>query len=329
MSLMDQIKQRARENKKTIVLAEGVDPRVAKAAPIIVKEGIADVILLGTEEEIRTASEGADMTGVTCIDPLKSEKLEPFAQELYNLRKHKGVTIEKARELVKDNLYFATMLVQMGDADGMVAGALNTTAATVRPPLQIIKMAPGISTVSSCFVFEVPNKSFGKDGMLVFGDCGVVIEPNAEQLASIAISTAASGVKLCGMENPRVAMLSFSTKGSATHATADKVIEDTRIAKEIAPDMIIDGELQGDAALVPAVAAKKAPGSPVEGKADILVFPDINAGNICYKLVERLAGAVALGPIIQGLRKPVNDLSRGCSVEDVVGVAAITVVMAS
>lgn len=329
MALMEQIKAKAKLNKKTIVLPEGAEPRTVKAAEIIVKEGLANLVLLGDEEKIHNVAkeQGVNLEGVQIINPAKSEKFENYAQNLFEIRKNKGVTLEQAREIVKDEMYFGTMMVKLKDADGMVSGAIHSTGDLLRPAMQIIKTKPGVSIASSFFVMEVPNSIFGEKGLFIFADCAVNPNPNAEELASIAIASAENAKSLCGIE-PRVAMLSFSTKGSAKHELVDKVIEATKIAKEKAPDLMIDGELQLDAAIVPKVAELKAPGSLVAGKANVLIFPDLQSGNIGYKLVQRLANAEAIGPICQGFAAPVNDLSRGCSVEDIVNVVAITAVQA-
>jgi phosphate acetyltransferase len=327
MGLMDDIKSKARTNLKRIVLAEGTEERTVKAARIIAKEGLAKVIMMGSPEEIKKQDPDLESLGVTIIDPAKSEKLAEYADTFYELRKSKGITQEAALKAVTDPLYYACMMIKKGDADGMVAGAINTTANTLRPALQIIKTSPGISVVSSCFIMILKNEDYGHNGVMVFGDCAVNPNPDAEQLAAIAVSTAKTAAQLTGMD-PKVAMLSFSTKGSAKHELVDKVAQATARVKELNPSLMVDGELQADAALVASVGQLKSPGSPVAGHANVLIFPDLQAGNIGYKLVQRLAGAEAIGPICQGLAAPVNDLSRGCSVEDIVSVVAITAVQA-
>jgi phosphate acetyltransferase len=327
MGLMDDIKGKARNAAKRVVLPEGSEERTIKAAAIIAKEGIAKVTLIGNVAEIKKKAEGLDFTGVTIIDPNDSDKTAQYANEYYELRKHKGVTQGNAKQQVLDPLYYACMMIKMGDADGMVAGAIHTTGDTLRPAFQIIKTAPGISVVSSSFIMELPTNEFGHNGILMFGDCAVNPNPDADQLAAIAISTAKTGAQLTGMD-PKVAMLSFSTKGSAKHEMVDKVSLATQKVAELAPTLCVDGELQADAALVQKVGQLKSPGSEVAGKANVLIFPDLQAGNIGYKLVQRLAGAQAIGPISQGLAAPVNDLSRGCSVDDIVSVVAITAVQA-
>lgn len=327
MALMDAIKAKAKADVKHIVLAEGTEPRTVEAAGIIAKEGLAKVTLLGDVDEIKKVAAGKSLEGVNLIDPEKQVNFDEYVNDFYEMRKKKGMTPEKARETMKNTLYYATMMIKKGAADGMVAGAINSTGNTIRPALQIIKTAPGISIVSSCFLMEVPDKSYGDNGVLVFGDCAICINPSAEELAAIAAASAATGKALAGID-PRIAMLSFSTKGSAKHELVDKVVEATNILKEAHPELNVDGELQADAALVESVGQLKSPGSSVAGKANVLIFPDIQAGNIGYKLVQRLAGAEAIGPICQGLAKPVNDLSRGCSVSDIVSVVAMTAVQA-
>ena len=308
MAIIDKIKAKAKADVKHIVLPEGEEIRNVQAAVMIRDQGLAKLTLLGNPDKVKEVAAGADLTGIDIIDPAASDKAGAYAAQLYELRKAKGVTEEKAAAMVKDPMYYGIMMVKMGDADGLVSGAIHSTGDMLRPALQIIKSKPGIKTVSSCFLMECPNKAYGDNGVMIFSDCGVNIDPDAEQLANIALGAADSARSLAGME-PRVAMLSFSTKG---------------IAKEMAPDLMLDGELQLDAALVEKVGQLKAPGSPVAGHANTLVFPDLDAGNIGYKLVQRLAGAEAYGPILQGIAKPCNDLSRGCSAEDIVATVAIT-----
>ena len=293
------------------------------------EEGLADVYLVGSEQVIREKAEalGVNLEGVNIVDPETSDKLDTYINEFYELRKAKGMTVEKAGKIVRDPLYFGTMMVKMGDADGMVSGAVHTTGDLLRPGLQIIKTAPGVSVVSSFFIMMVPGSQYGEGGMLLFSDCAVNPNPNADQLAAIAIATADTAKNLCKMD-PKVAMLSFSTMGSADHDLVTKVRVATEKAKELRPDLDIDGELQLDAAIVEKVASQKAPNSKVAGNANVLVFPDLQAGNIGYKLVQRFANAEAIGPVCQGFAKPINDLSRGCSSEDIVNVVAITAVQA-
>ncbi|WP_138206700.1 phosphate acetyltransferase [Haloimpatiens lingqiaonensis] len=329
MELMEKFWNAAKGDIKRIVLPEGEEERTLVATEKIVKEGLAKVILVGNEKNIREKAKDlkVDISGAEIIDPETSDKLEEYTNGFYELRKKKGMTLEKADKIIRDPLYFATMMVKMDHADGMVSGAVHTTGDLLRPGLQIIKTAPGISVVSSVFIMVVPNCQYGEDGMLLFSDCAVNPNPTAEQLASIAISTAETAKGLCNMD-PKVAMLSFSTMGSAEHELVEKVREATKMAKAARPDLLIDGELQLDASIVEKVAAQKAPESNVAGKANVLIFPDLQAGNIGYKLVQRFAKAEAIGPICQGFAKPINDLSRGCSAEDIVNVVAVTAVQA-
>ena len=329
MAIIEKIKAKAKADVKCIVLPEGEETRNAHAAAIIAREKLAKLVLLGNAEKINAAAE-EDLTaidGITVIDPATSDKAAEYANMLYEIRKAKGMTEEKAAALVKDPMYYGVMMVKAGDADGLVSGAIHSTGDMLRPALQIIKAKPGMKTVSSCFLMESPKTEYGDNGIMIFADCAVNISPDATALANIALGAADSARALAGIE-PRVAMLSFSTKGSAKDDTVTKVQEATRIAKEMAPDLMLDGELQLDAALVEKVGALKAPGSTVAGKANVLVFPSLEAGNIGYKLVQRLGGAEAYGPILQGIAKPCNDLSRGCSVEDIVATVAITAAQA-
>ena len=330
MGFIDTLKERAKANVKTIVLPETEDKRTLAATEKILKEGIAKVILVGNEEAVKksAAEDGYDISGAQIVDPATSEKTQGYIDKLVELRQKKGMTPDQAKEiLLNQYLYYGVMMVKMGDADGMVSGACHSTANTLRPALQIVKTKPGSKIASAFFVIDVPNCEYGENGTFVFGDCGLNQNPNPEELAVIAVSSAESFRFLVGAE-PKVAMLSHSSKGSAKHADVDKVVEATRIAKELAPELKLDGELQTDAAMVPSVGASKAPGSEVAGHANVLIFPDLDAGNIGYKLVQRLAKAEAYGPMLQGIAKPVNDLSRGCSASDIVGVVAITAVQA-
>jgi len=327
MAIIDKIKAKAKADIKHIVLPEGEEIRNVQAAVMIRDQGLAKLTLLGNPAKVKEVAAGADLTGIDIIDPADSDKAPLYAATLYDLRKAKGMTEEEAARKVADPMYYGIMMVKLGDADGLVSGAIHSTGDMLRPALQVIKSKPGMKTVSSCFLMECPDKSFGDNGVMIFSDCGVNIDPDAEQLANIALGAADSARSLAGME-PRVAMLSFSTKGSAKHDNVTKVQEATRIAKEMAPDLALDGELQLDAALVEKVGQLKAPGSKVAGHANTLVFPDLDAGNIGYKLVQRLAHAEAYGPILQGIAKPCNDLSRGCSAEDIVATVAITAVQA-
>lgn len=324
MGFIDVIKERARSNKKTIVLPETEDRRTYEATAQILKEGIANVVLVGSEEAIKEGSKGLDITGAVIVDPAKSDKTPGYIEKLVELRQKKGMTPEQAKTiLLNQYLYYGVMMVKMGDADGMVSGACHSTADTLRPCLQILKTKPGTKLVSAFFLMVVPDCEFGADGTFIFADAGLNQNPNPEELAAIAKSSADS-FELLVKEEPVVALLSHSTMGSARHADVDKVVEAVKIAKKDYPDLKLDGEFQLDAAIVPSVGASKAPNSPVAGKANVLMFPDLDAGNIGYKLVQRLAKAEAYGPVTQGIAKPVNDLSRGCSAEDIVGVVAIT-----
>lgn len=326
-TFIDSLKSKAKADMKTIVLPEGEDLRTIKAAAIVKAEGYAKNILLGDPDKINAVAkeEGVDISGIEIINP--AEGNEEFAELFAELRKKKGVTVEQARETVKDPLYYGVMMVKTGKVDGMVAGAVNSSANVIRPSLQILKTAPNTKIVSAFFIMNVPDCEYGANGTFIFGDSGLNQDPTAEELAEIAISSAASFESLVG-EEAKVAMLSYSTYGSAKHDLVTKVQEATKMAKEKAPELALDGELQLDAAIVESVGAQKAPGSKVAGKANVLIFPDLNAGNIGYKLVQRLAKAEAYGPILQGIAAPVNDLSRGCTAEDIAGVVAITSVQA-
>ncbi|MDY5484977.1 MAG: phosphate acetyltransferase [Clostridium sp.] len=330
MAFIDLMKEKAKANKKTIVLPESNDKRTLIAAAKVMEEGTANLILIGKEAVIAEDAKalGVDLTGVAVVDPETDPKFAHYAETLYELRKKKGMTPEKAEETLKaDWITYGVVMVKEGDADGLVAGACHATADTLRPALQIIKTAPGTELVSGFFIMDVPNCELGENGTFLFADCGLNQDPNSEELAAIANSSAQSFKALVGKE-AKIALLSHSTKGSAKHALVDKVVEATRIAKEKYPNILVDGELQLDAALIPEVAASKAKGSPVAGQANVLIFPNLDAGNIGYKLVQRLAKAEAYGPMLQGIARPVNDLSRGCSAEDIVGVVALTAVQA-
>lgn len=325
MSIIDEIRSKARALNKKIVLPETQDPRVLQAAAELIKEKIAQIVLIGNAGEITAAAKeaGVSVDGAEIIAVDDSRYAADFAQKYFELRKHKGVTEEQAAEVMKNPIFFAAMLVAEELADGYVAGSIATTGDTLRPAIQIIKTAPGIKTISSYFLMVLPDTSFGVNGSLIFADCAVVPDPTAEQLAEIAICSAQNCKKILGVD-PKVAMLSFSTKGSAQHPDVDKVAQATKIVKESNPEIMVDGELQFDAALIPSVGKKKAPGSAIAGEANVLVFPDLNSGNICYKAVQRLAKAEAIGPVVQGTARPINDLSRGCSVSDIVNTVAIT-----
>jgi len=329
MAIIDTIMRKAKADVRHIVLPEGEEKRNIAAAAKVSAEGLARITLLGDPAKIAETAKalGANLGGVGIVNPASSDKAKPYAEALYMLRKAKGMTEEEALQKMADPMYYGVMMVKAGDADGLVSGAIHSTGDMLRPALQIIKSKPGIKTVSSCFLMECPDRTYGADGVMIFADCAVIPCPTAEELANIAVAAADSARNLAGME-PRVALLSFSTKGSARHDLVTKVQEATRIAKELAPDIKLDGELQADAALVASVGQFKSPGSEVAGHANVLVFPDLQAGNIGYKLVQRLAGAEAYGPVLQGLAKPCNDLSRGCSVEDIVATVAITAVQA-
>ena len=327
MALIESIIARAQSNKQRIVLPESLEERTITAADKALADNLADIILIGAEAEIKALASKLGLKNIdkaTIIDPATSEKTEEYAQLLFELRKKKGVTIEEARKKVLDPLYFGCLIIKSGDADGQISGALSTTGDTLRPALQIIKCAPGISCVSGAMLLITKANEYGEEGVVVMGDVAVTPMPDANQLAQIAVCTAQTAKSVAGFADPRVAMLSFSTKGSAKHEVVDKVVEATKLAKELDPSLKIDGELQADAALVPSVGQKKAPGSEIAGKANVLIAPCLEVGNIGYKLVQRLGGADAIGPILQGIARPVNDLSRGCSVDDIYKMVAIT-----
>ena len=331
MSFIEEIKNRAKEDKKTIILPEAEDKRVLEAASKVIKQGFAKVILLGDEEKIKedSSKNKIDLDGVDIINPLTSDKKEEYKQKLYELRKNKGMTLEQAEELLKEPIYFGMMMLkdENSKADGLVSGAAHSTANTLRPALQILKTKPGTKLVSAFFVMCVPDCEYGENGTFIFGDSGLNQNPTADELSEIAISSSKSFEQLVRKE-AKVAMLTYSTKASAKSELTEKVIEATKLVKEKETNLMVDGELQLDAAIVPEIAASKAPDSPLKGEANVLIFPDLDAGNIGYKLVQRLAKAEAYGPLCQGIAKPVNDLSRGCSADDIVGVVAITAVQA-
>jgi len=326
MELLDNIKQNARKHNKRIVLPEGYEERTIKAADIALEEKLAQIILIGDPDEIKAHALKLGLKNIskaTIINPKSHEKKDHYIDMMVELRKSKGMTREEASKLIEDPLYLGVLMIKNGDADGEVSGADHSTGDVLRPAFHYVKTAPGISVVSGAFIMILPDKSFGENGVIIFADGAVHPNPNEKELAEIAIATAHTARAIAGFE-PRVAMLSFSTKGSAKNEMVDKVVNATRIAKEMAPDLQIDGELQADAALIEAIGRSKAPGSPIAGKANVLVFPDLNSGNIAYKLVQRLAHAEAIGPVLQGMAAPINDLSRGCSVSDIVSMIAIT-----
>ncbi len=330
MDLLEKIMERAKANPKRIVLPEGTEMRTLKAADVILKEKAARLILLGNEAEIRALAKDNQLEHIseaTIIDPASDPKMSDYAHLLYELRKNKGMTMEEADKMSRDPLYLACLMIKSGDADGELAGAQNTTSNVLRPAFQIVKTRPGIKVVSGAMLMFTPTPHYGHDGVLVFADVAVNPNPTAEELAQIAVCTGQTVRTVAGFE-PKIAMLSFSTKGSAKHELVDKVTEATRLAKEMAPDLQIDGELQADAALVPSVGKSKAPGSTIAGAANVLIFPDLQAGNIGYKMVERFSGSQAVGPILQGIAAPINDLSRGCSVDDIIRMITITATQA-
>ena len=326
MELLDSIKEKARKHNKRIVLPEGYEERTIQAADIAIAEGLARIILIGDPEEMKAHADRLGLKNIskaTMVDPKGNPMKDHYVEMMVELRKSKGMTKEEASKLIEDPLYLGVLMIKNGDADGEVSGADHSTGDVLRPAFHYVKTAPGISVVSGAFIMILPDRSFGENGVIIFADGAVHPNPNDKELAEIAIASAHTARTLGGFE-PRVALLSFSTKGSAKHELVDKVISATKIAQEMAPDLILDGELQGDAALVEAIGIKKAPGSKIAGKANVLIFPDLNCGNIAYKLVQRLAHAEAIGPILQGMAAPINDLSRGCSVSDIVSMIAIT-----
>jgi phosphate acetyltransferase len=327
MGLVEKIINRAKSDKQRIVLPEATEERTLKAADRVLADGVADLIIIGDPKVVHAMAEKFGLTNIgkaTLIDPLNNPRSEEYAVQLAELRKKKGMTIEQARELVKNPLYLGCMIIKTGGADGQLSGALSTTGDTLRPALQIIKCAPGITCVSGAMLLITKKPEYGENGVIVCADVAVTPMPDADQLSQIAVCTAETAKAVAGFKDPRVAMLSFSTKGSASHAVVDKVVEATALAKKLDPDLKIDGEMQADAAIVPSVGASKAPGSKIAGNANVLVFPCLEVGNIAYKLVQRLGDAIALGPILQGIARPVNDLSRGCSVDDVYNMVAVT-----
>lgn len=325
-ALLAGIRENARKHQKTIVLPEGAEERTLKAANIILQEKLAKIVLLGNTDEIASKQKSLGLTyldGAIIIDPKNNPRQQEYAQLLYSLRKHKGLSMEEAIGFTEDPLYLAVLMIKNGDADGEVAGAMNATGDVLRPAFQIVKTLPGISVVSGAFIMILPDTRWGDNGIFVFADCAVHPDPNAQELAEIAVATARTAKAIAQLE-PRLAMLSFSTMGSAKHPMVDKVVEATRLAREMDPNLQIEGELQADAAIVEAIGQKKAPGSKIAGRANVLVFPSLESGNIAYKLVQRLANAEAVGPVLQGMAAPINDLSRGCSVDDIVNLVAIT-----